>query len=218
MLRQVDLRAGVAHAAEQWHDRRTEMNGQLARLVEAAAVFAQPMQRHRHDRVGTAQHVGAAGAHQRAKPRRNRSPAIVFERVHDLAHAAFVVVDGGGPNDRMPIGEPFVQPRRQAQGSPARLAHGAGQRRCEGLPARRTGRLEQRCNQQVGPGPESRGPGRATPRREIRCAWRCPRGDRGRKNRARAARRCGRRSRSSRGGSTRRGRSPPPATAAASRL
>ena len=143
MFRQIDLRSREDRAFKQWNDWRAEMDREIVRLIESAGVFAARMQRDRDNAIGFAQHLGATLTHQRAEPRRNRAPAIVFQRVNDVLHPPVVLVHGGGPADGVRGVEAEIQ-RLVPNAGPAHVADRPVERVTEAFAARRTRRLKQR--------------------------------------------------------------------------
>jgi len=222
MFGQINLRARILHAREQGNHRRPQMERQVIRLIEAAAVLTPGVQRHRNHAVRIIEHPLTSFAHQRAEPWRDRSTAIVFQRMDDVFHPALIGIDCRHPRNRVRAIEVFVNRLGRAHRGPAEFAHGSVKWRSKSGAAGRARRLEQRGQNDIGrglcPSPKPQVPSPLKRRPGIRFAWRCPRDDRDRRNRARAWRRRGRRSRSSRGAPIRRGRSLPPATAAVSPL
>ena len=83
-------RDGAAECVDHW---RSQMRGQLGRLVEAARPPPARMERHRHDTVRVSQQVGSVLPHQGTQRRRQRVAPVVLEEVHESTEGAFVGSD-----------------------------------------------------------------------------------------------------------------------------
>lgn len=95
------------------------MQREIFRLIEAAVVFAPRMQGDRNNDVCVTEQCVAAFAHQRAEARRDRSAALVLQRVNDFFHAAFVMINSHGARQGVMARELFVDAWREPQCCPA---------------------------------------------------------------------------------------------------
>lgn len=132
----------MSGSREQQPNRPTQVHGQRLGLIETAPEFTPRVKRHRNHAVRIGEHRRAGVTHQRAEPRRNRMPAIVFERMDDVLRAAVVGSHRRAPGDRMRRAETLVQCTRAADGGPAQIADGAVKRATKRTAARRALRLE----------------------------------------------------------------------------
>jgi hypothetical protein len=75
------------------HDRKVQPAREIVGLVEAAKQPPDRMQRHRHRHVRALEDLAAMAAHQRTKVSRQRSPAVILQRLDDRAQRAVVGSD-----------------------------------------------------------------------------------------------------------------------------
>ena len=132
------LRGRSAGPPERTDERQLEMPGEVGCLVEASCQIAERVQRYGHHAVRTLQHVGGSGSHQPPQRRGQRAPAVVLERMNDVAQRAVEVAAGTCGSDR--IAEP-ADSRGWSDRRPARGTHAASrgliERRVAGRAARR---------------------------------------------------------------------------------
>lgn len=100
--RQACLRPGVAPAFENTPYRKAETARELLGLVEAPAPLPAPVQRNWNDEVRAAEERTSMPEKQVAQWSGNRSPAVVFERVHHRAQRALVVANRPARGDVRP--------------------------------------------------------------------------------------------------------------------
>lgn len=165
------LRSRHAIAAERLDDRQTEAAREIQRLIEPALSTPAGMERHRDDDVRVAQEVGTRDPHSYRQRAPDGSPALILERVDDLAQRAVVEADGAPAIDgvspapaagalRLDLIE--RAPRRQriaarfadrrcdrTDGLPAGGAHGTSRWTIEEACAAGAGRSEENRNQGV---------------------------------------------------------------------
>jgi hypothetical protein len=141
---QIDLRPREDNALQQGENRWPEMQGEIVRLIEAAAVLPPRMKRDRHHAIGIAEQLDATFTHQRTEARRNRSPAIVLQCVNDVLHPPLIFAHRTRPADGMRGVEADLERRQAPNAGPAHLAHRPVQRMTQALAAGRARRLEER--------------------------------------------------------------------------
>lgn len=100
--RQACLRPGVAPAFEDAPHRKAETGRELVGLVEAAAPLPAPVQRNWNHEVRAEEERTSMPEQQVAQWSGNRSPAVVFERVHHRAQRALVVANRPARGDVWP--------------------------------------------------------------------------------------------------------------------
>jgi hypothetical protein len=91
--RQIDLRPRRTHAAQHATDRQSKPSGEIFCLIEPTMALSPPMQRYGHDEVGSEQDLSTVGSHQPGQTRRDRSAAIVFQRVNQISKRSLVRSD-----------------------------------------------------------------------------------------------------------------------------
>jgi hypothetical protein len=214
---EIDLRLCWPRALEKPCDRQSERLCEIVGLVEAAGSLASRMERDWNHAVCIPEHLRTGVTQHRCETRRDRSAAVVFQCVNDVAKPALI-----GPNRPRAIDRVWRLPARtadiathdgcehrrqriaasvtdwrrdQVNARPAEIANGAVERMRERRAARGAWRLKEPGECEVGEiaasSPESQ-------------SWRRhPRVDRDCKSPGPDARRRGPRSRSSRGGSIR---------------
>ncbi len=161
------------HAPQGGADGQSEPARQVGRLVEPALATPRRMKRHRHDRAGAVQEIGASFAHQSRERAGQRSTPVVLEREDDGTERAIVVANRAHPIER-PVDAPAthaavagrrrrpLSPRTKwiaakvaarrcewKNRTPAGRAHGAGRRAIEQYPAGRAHRREDDREQRV---------------------------------------------------------------------
>ncbi len=161
-------------------DRQAQMLREVGRLIETARAAARWMKRNRHGRVGAVEKVRTAFAHQHRQRHRQRSAALVFQRMHDRAQRSLVEAHGtrsidvtcgaataGAPReratDRAPCREriPTGVTQRWGEGkdgTPARRTDRPARRLLQCVAADGTWRRDQHGEKRVDHGPHS-GPG-----------------------------------------------------------
>jgi hypothetical protein len=133
----------VDYPFQERRDANAEVSREIIGLIEAALIFAAPMQRNRHDKVGIAQEPGTGCSHQASKRPGNRSALLVFQRMDDFFHTSVIAIDRARPVDALVGPQPIEERRRKMELGPAVFAHRAIQRMRQRLSARRAWRLEE---------------------------------------------------------------------------
>lgn len=100
--RQIHLRGGVAPAPKGAAHWEVELAGQQHRLVEASRLVPPPVERYRHDEVGSVQHLHSSLPHQLPERPGQSHPAFVLQPVDGVAQGSVIrtgrpsQLDGGG--------------------------------------------------------------------------------------------------------------------------
>ena len=76
---------------------------EVAGLIEAAPKAPDGMQRHRHDGIGIAEHVGTGVTHHPGERHGERAAPFVLERVNDVAEGAFIRAAGPAAVHAFPL-------------------------------------------------------------------------------------------------------------------
>lgn len=149
------LGRGCAHSPKPGHDGKSQVPGEIGRLVEAAFAPLRIVERNGNRARGPIENVGAVPSHQCAERPRQRSAPLVLQRMDDRSESAVV-----GANRSCAVHQsrrpptPGTLAERHADRSPRwqRIATGLAERRREGQnrsPARLADRAARRTIQRL---------------------------------------------------------------------
>lgn len=142
------LRGCRAHALERMTERDPEAAGEVRGLIEPAFACSRSVKGNRNRALRAGEDVGASAAHQRGERRRQRSPAVVFQRVDDFPQRALIFAGRGPRRDRAAGTVAAIRADRK-NGLPAPGADRAVERMFERASAGRAGRRETDCKKRV---------------------------------------------------------------------
>jgi hypothetical protein len=179
--RQRHLILGGTATSQGGDDGQRQAAGEIVRLIESPRSQTGVMQRHRYGGNRIDQQFGGLHAQQARERTRQRTAALIFQRVNDLAEHAVVGTDCGGAIERVrpaaaaparvgwiaAPGEKRIaaagaeRRREQAHGAPAVSAHRAIGRMRQRLGADRARRRQRDGEERVEPRPHALPGGRS---------------------------------------------------------